>query len=104
MTKTSKFHLNHGEGGTAIAVHIVRRAGKTVLIRVTDEGTIHIQLAGPETNDHCNQELLDYLAGILKVSVKQLEIVGGEKGDDKIITILHLDSAAVEERILAVLN
>ncbi len=98
MTKTPKYHLHHGEGGAAITVHVVRKAGQNSLARVDEDGTVHVRMAAGG-----NPELLAFLAGVLQVSVRQLEIVGGEHGDDKLITILNLDSAQVQDRILAAL-
>ncbi len=99
MTKKAAHHLHNGASGAAITVHIDHSDTRTAITRV-DEGIIHICLAG----SHTNQDLLAFLAGVLQVPARQLEIVGGEGGDDKLITVLNLDSAAVEKRILAAMK
>lgn len=99
MTKKAAHHLHNGASGAAITVHVDHAATGTAITRV-DEGIIHICLSGDQTN----QDLLAFLAGVLQVPARALEIVGGESGDDKLITVLNLDSAAVEKRILAAIK
>jgi uncharacterized protein YggU (UPF0235/DUF167 family) len=44
--------------------------------------------------------LIKFLAEILGVSRSRIEIVAGEKGRDKLVSVLDLDSQTVQERVL----
>jgi hypothetical protein len=95
-----KFHLHDGKVGAAITVRVTPRASKDEISEILDDGTIKVRLiAGPE-EARTNHALIEFLAGVLQVPIDQLEIVAGETGRDKLVTIDNLSSSTVHTRIL----
>jgi hypothetical protein len=47
-----------------------------------------------------NQELIDFLAEILEVAPARIEVVAGTTGHDKLVSILDMDAATVQQRII----
>lgn len=100
MKKDREFNLHDGKTGSAITVRVTPRSSRNEVSEILDDGTVKIRLTAPSTEDKSNQALLDFLAQVLEVKTSQLEIVAGVSGHDKLVTIIDLDSNAVQERIL----
>jgi hypothetical protein len=82
-------------------VRVTPRASKNEISEILDDGTIKVRLiAGPE-DDKTNRALVVFLAGVLQVPADQLEIVAGENGRDKLVTINNLSTSTVHTRILS---
>lgn len=82
-----------------MAVHITPRSRKNELTGISPDGTLRIRLAAPPVEGSANKALLELLAHILGVRANTLEIIAGEKGRDKIISVVDLDAHTVEERV-----
>ena len=95
------YHLHNGKRGAALAVRVIPRASKNEIAGVLPDGTVRIRLAAPPVEGKANTELTKYLAQILGVPKTSIEIVAGEKGRDKLISVLDLDAQIAQERILA---
>jgi len=101
MTGSRKFHLHDGTSGSAIAVRITPRASKNEITGVLEDGTIKIRLTAPPVDGKANQTLIEYLSKVLGCAKKDLEIIAGETGRNKLITITNMDSEEVNRRIMA---
>jgi uncharacterized protein YggU (UPF0235/DUF167 family) len=99
MTKQRKFNLHHGKMGAAITVKVVPQSSRNEISEILKDGTIKVLLASQADESQTNQDLINYLAEVLQVAQKDLEIVGGFSGQDKLITILSLNPEMVQERI-----
>jgi uncharacterized protein (TIGR00251 family) len=99
MTKQRKFDLHHGKMGAAITVKVIPQSGRNEISEILKDGTIKVLLASKADESQANQDLIKYLAEVLQVAQKDLEIVAGVSGQDKLITILTLDPGMVQERI-----
>jgi uncharacterized protein (TIGR00251 family) len=82
-----------------MAVHVTPRSRKNELTGISSDGTLRVRLAAPPVEGAANKALLELLAHILGVRVNTLEIIAGEKGKDKIISVVDLDAHTVEERV-----
>ena len=100
MTNRRKYDLHDGKMGAAITVRVTPHSSRNAISEVLKDGTIQIQLTSPADETQTNRELIDYLAKILQVAPKNIEIVAGMAGHDKLITILSLDTEMVTERIM----
>jgi uncharacterized protein (TIGR00251 family) len=100
VEKKRQFHLHDGQMGAAITVRVTPRASKNEIFEILDDGTVKIRLTSPPAEGKANQALLEFLSEILEVPKTKIEIVAGETGKDKLVTISDLDSATVQERIL----
>lgn len=97
-----KYEITDARGGAALSIRVVTHAEKTELAGIHDDGSLKIRLmASPAGDPAANQELLGFLAQVLGVSLQNLEIVVGEGGREKIVSIEGLTTGQVEERLNA---
>jgi len=101
MTESRKFHLHDGKSGSAIAVRVTPRASKNEITGVLEDGTVKIRLTAPPVDGKANQTLIEYLSKVLGCAKKDIEIIAGETGRNKLITITNIDSEEVNRRIMA---
>jgi uncharacterized protein (TIGR00251 family) len=95
-----KFRLHDGKNGAAIAVRVTPRSSKNEISEILNDGTVKIRLTAPPVEGQANQALVQFLAKILEVAPGRVEVVAGQSGRDKLVTVLDLDTATVQERIL----
>ncbi|WP_322509464.1 DUF167 domain-containing protein [Anaerolinea sp.] len=95
-----EFRLHDGKTGAAITVRVTPRASKNEIYEILDDGTVKIRLTAPPVEGKANEALIDFLSEVLDVPKTSLEIVAGETGRDKIVTVLNLDASTVQARIL----
>jgi len=93
-----KFNFHDGEKGSALAVRISDDQGKTGIRNVLEDGTLVINITG-KTKD-INQELIKFLAKILKINEKRFDIVAGMEGSEKLISILDITPEKIQELVL----
>ena len=96
-----KFVLHDGKRGAALAVRVTPRASRNQIAGLLNDGTIKVQLASTPEDDSSNKELLSFLSEVLGVPQSRMEIVAGESGRDKLVSVLDMDSETAHERILA---
>lgn len=96
--------FQNGRGGSAIAVRVTPRSNKDEVDKILGDGTIKIKLTAPPVQGKANKALIKFLAEILDVKQSQIEIIAGEKGRNKLITVYDLDSEIVNQRIQATLT
>ncbi len=94
-----RFRFHDGRIGSAMAVHVTPRARKDELTGIAPDGTLRVRLVAPPVEGAANKALLDLLARILGVRTNALEIIGGEKGKDKIVSVVDMDAHTVEEKV-----
>lgn len=102
--KEREFRLHDGKAGAAFTVSVVPHAKRNEISEILSDGTVKVRLTAPGGDDKSNQALLTFLAEILEVKPSQLEIVAGISGNDKLITVMNIDKAAVNERIYRHVN
>jgi uncharacterized protein (TIGR00251 family) len=100
MTERS-FHLHPGKGGAAISIRVTPRSPKNEISEILDDGTIKIRLTAPPVEGKANEALIEFVAKILDVKTHQVEIVAGQTGRDKLLTITGLKPEEVQRRIYA---
>ena len=96
-----KYELHSGQRGSALAVRITPRASHNQIVGVLDDGTIKVYLDSDPSEDELNTELLSYLAEVLGVPKSRVEVVAGENGRDKLVSVLDMDVDTAQQRILA---
>jgi uncharacterized protein YggU (UPF0235/DUF167 family) len=95
-----QFRLHDGKKGSALAVRVTPRSRKNEIAEILNDGTVRIRLTAAGDDMKINQELISFLAEALEVPRGRVDIVAGVSGKDKLVSILDLDSAEVQERIL----
>jgi len=94
-----KYHLHNGQKGAALAVRITPRASSNQVVEILHDGSIRIRLTAA-SGDEINSVLKAYLAQVLGVSEKAIEIVAGESGRDKLVSVLDLDSETAHQKVI----
>lgn len=97
-----RFH--DGKTGAALAIRVIPRAKRNEIAGIMEDGTVKVRLTAPPVEGKANLSLIKFLADILGVSRSDIEIVAGEKGRNKLVTVLNLDSKTVQERLLVKLG
>ncbi|MBI5825715.1 MAG: DUF167 domain-containing protein [Chloroflexota bacterium] len=101
---TRKFNLHDGQRGSALAVRVTPRASNSQVVAVLDDGTIKVHLAADASEEQINVELVAFLAEVLGVPKSRVEIVAGENGRDKLISVLDMDVETAHQRITAYMD
>ncbi len=97
MTANRKFEITDARGGAALNIRVVTQADRTEIAGVQDDGILKIRLmASPAGDPAANRELIEFLAARLGVSTDQVEIVAGEGGREKIVSVEGMTSDQVE--------
>jgi uncharacterized protein YggU (UPF0235/DUF167 family) len=96
-----KYELHSGQRGSALAVRITPRASHNKIVGVLNDGTIKVHLVSDPLDKELNVELLSYLAEVLGVPKSRVEIVAGENGRDKLVSVLDMDVETTHQRVLA---
>jgi hypothetical protein len=94
-----KFKLHGGKSGSAITVRVTPRARRTEVAEILDDGTIRIRVTAPPVEGKANAALIQFLADALKIRKTRIEIVAGDRGLDKIVSITDLSAPEVQRRL-----
>jgi uncharacterized protein YggU (UPF0235/DUF167 family) len=92
------FNFHDGEKGSALAVRITKRKGKQRIKKILKDGTVVINLS--EKTKDINQELIKFLSKKLDIPQRQFDIIAGEEGNEKLLSILDVDSEEIQELVL----
>ena len=99
-----KLHLHDGQRGAALAIRVIPRARKTEISEIMGDGTIKIRVTAPPLDGKANQALLEFLAEILDIHSSNIEIIAGETGRNKLVSILGMDADTAHQRIMSQLK
>jgi uncharacterized protein (TIGR00251 family) len=94
------YQLHDGKKGAAIAVRVTTRATKNQIVGALHDGTIKIHIAAAPTEGQANEKLIEFLASILDVPKDHIEVVAGDKGSDKLVSVLDIDSETLHRKIV----
>lgn len=93
------FHFHDGKRGVALAVRVTPRARRNEVSEILEDGTVKIRLTAPPVEGKANAALVHFLADILEIPESKIEIVAGQSGRDKLITLMDVDGETVQERL-----
>jgi len=96
-----KYELHSGRRGAALGVRVTPRASRNQIVGVLNDSTIKVHLVCGPSDEEINAELLAYLAQVLGVPKSRVEIVAGENGRDKLVSVLDMDVETTHQRVLA---
>lgn len=94
------FRLHDGKKGAAIAVRMTTRASKNQIVGALSDGTVKIHITAAPTEGQANEELVKFLSDVLDVAKSRIEIVAGQTGRDKLISVLDMDSETLHKKIV----
>jgi len=97
MPVDREFRITDAKGGIAFTVRVVTKAAATELAGIQEDGTLKIRLiASPAGDPTANEELVNFLAQQLNVPAKRIEIVAGQNGREKLVSVEGLSTGDVE--------
>jgi hypothetical protein len=96
-----KYELHSGRRGSALGVRITPRASRNQIVGVLNDSTIKVHLVCGPSDEEINAEVLAFLAEVLGVPKSRVEIVAGENGRDKLVSVLDMDVETAHQRVLA---
>ena len=96
-----EYVLHDGKRGSALALRVTPRASKNQITGVLNDGTVKVQIVADPEDANMNAELVAFLAEVLGVPKTRVEIVAGENGRDKLVSILDMDVETAHQRIVA---
>ena len=100
MASKRQFELHDGKNGAAIAVRITPRTVKNEIFAILDDGTVKIRLTAPPDECKANKALIKYLSDVLDLPSSNIEIVAGQTGHDKLVSIIGMTSESVQQKLL----
>jgi uncharacterized protein len=94
------FRMHDGKKGAALAVRVTPRASKNEIVEILSDGTVKVHLTAPPVEGKANLALLKFLANVLDIPVKRLEVVAGATGRDKLISVIDMDADTLHRKIV----
>ncbi|MEO0564893.1 MAG: DUF167 domain-containing protein [Chloroflexota bacterium] len=95
-----KFEITDAKSGAAFPVRVTTRATESEIVGVDDENILRVRLvASPAGDPAANKELIDLLSSFLEVEEGNIEIVAGEEGREKLISIDGVSVADIDEKL-----
>jgi len=99
-----KFRFHNGKSGAALAVRVTPRSARNEIAEILSDGTVRVRLTAPPVEGKANAALIKFLAKVLGVAPSRLEIVAGETGRDKLVSIVDMDVETAQRKIMEYLN
>ena len=94
------YKLHNGKKGAALAVRVTPHASKNQIVGALNDGTVKIRITAAPTEGQANDELIKFLSDVLDVAKSRIEIVAGNTGRDKLISILDMDAETLHKKIV----
>lgn len=99
MTKR-KFHFHDGKSGAALTIRVTPRARRNEIVEILSDLTVKIRLTAPPVEGKANKALIEFLSEVLGISKSKIEIIAGDTGRDKIVSILEANSDDIHSKLL----
>jgi uncharacterized protein YggU (UPF0235/DUF167 family) len=93
------FHLHNGKKGAALAVRVVKSSGIDNIQEILKDGTVLIRVLN-DSGD-LNKKLVKFLSTKLNIPQKNIDIIAGDQGEDKLLSILDIDPTELQKLIIS---
>lgn len=100
MDEFDKLKLDGADGAARLAVRVVPRADRNAIDGVTETGAVRIRLTAPPVEGAANAALILLLSDVLSVAKRDITILRGGRGRDKVVQIAA-PRDAIRERLWA---
>lgn len=84
--------------GTQLQVRVVPRAGRNAIVGVQG-GRLKVRLTAPPVEGAANTALIEFLARTLDIPRRDVRLVSGERGRNKVVLVCTLTPAEVCQRL-----
>lgn len=92
--------FSNGKKGAALPVRVIPRARQNEIVEILSDQTVKIRLTASPAENETNDELINFLAELLGMPKQNFEIVAGQSGRDKLVSILDVSTEDVHRKIL----
>ena len=96
---TRKYNLHDGKVGSALAVRLTSKASRNAIAGIMENGTVKVHVTADSAKGDGNEALIKLLADVLSVSKSKVEIAAGDKGPDKLVSVLGMDAITMTRLI-----
>jgi uncharacterized protein YggU (UPF0235/DUF167 family) len=94
-----KFKFGKGSGGAALSVKVTPRASRNEISGWTEEGVLKVRVTAAPANNAANEAVITLLSKALDVPKSRIAIGAGDATTQKLISIMGVSSAQVDERL-----
>lgn len=94
------YRFHDGKSGAALTIRVTPRARRNEIVEILSDLTIKIRLTAPPVEGKANNALIKYLSEVLDIPSSKIDIVAGDTGRDKIVSIIDADSDAIHKKLL----
>jgi uncharacterized protein (TIGR00251 family) len=91
--------IREGKRGVTMSVHVVPRASRDEVIGVESDGAVRVRLHAPPVEGAANAALIAFLADILALPQRQVEIVSGLSSRHKTVAITGVSRQAIQAKL-----
>ncbi|MBI3584957.1 MAG: YggU family protein [Nitrospinae bacterium] len=95
-SKCAVLKIREAENYVTFSVRVQPRSSRNEICGIYGDA-IKIKLTSPPVEGEANEGLIKFLAGILKISKGQIEIISGQKSKSKLIKIRGIKKERIEE-------
>jgi uncharacterized protein (TIGR00251 family) len=88
------------DGAVRFEVHAKPRAKKSKVIGERGDA-VEVALAAPPVDGAANEELVRFMAKVLAIRQRDIELVRGETSREKLLSVSGLTAAEIESRLRA---
>lgn len=96
--------IRESKRGVTLTVHVVPRAARDQVVGIESDGALRIRLHAPPVEGAANAALIAFLAQLLVLPQRQLEIVTGLSSRHKTVAIAGMSSQAIQVKLSAALS
>ena len=93
-----QFRFHDGEKGSALAVRVKHIRGESSFAKVLKDGTIQIELN--KAAGEVNERLIQFISRELDIPQSRIEIIAGEDGDKKLLSVIDMKPKDIQKMIL----
>ena len=94
-----KPNFKDGKAGAAISIRVTTRSPRTEFAGIMDDGTIKVKLTSPPIDGKANEELVKFLASVMRIPKTNVEIISGQASKNKLVVLFGIDSDRVNQLI-----
>jgi uncharacterized protein (TIGR00251 family) len=87
--------VSESDGAITLTVRVVPRASRTGVAGEHD-GALRVRVAAPPVEGAANEELIRFIAKLLGVPSREVEIVSGHASKTKVLRVRGASAAAIE--------
>lgn len=92
------FNFHDGEKGAALAIRVKLSRSKSKFVKVLKDETVVIQLR--QEDGDINAQLIGFISKELKVPKNRIQVIAGEDGNKKLISVVDMTPGQAQKMIL----